>query len=298
MVDLESLRCFRAAAKHLNFRSAAAAVSLSPSAFSARIRLLEEELDAELFERTTRRVRLTPAGERLVPVAETCLNAAEQCQRTVSAATEDPPYRLLVGTRFELGLSWVLPALDGLRERAPARRLDLAFSDGPDLLQRLRRGRIDALISSSRLVDPDIVYAPLHEERYVLVAAPDLVDRNDEDAYSSEAIQKQPLVDIDSSMPLFRYLLDVLPPEESWAFPEVSHMGTIAAIRLRVVARAGVAVLPRYFVTNDLREGRLVELLPHLEPRRDWFRLIWLKGHQREQELQTLAKQLRALPLR
>lgn len=62
-MDLESLRCFAAAAATLNFRAAARRVALSPGAFSDRLRRLEEELGVPLFVRTTRRAgRRSRAG--------------------------------------------------------------------------------------------------------------------------------------------------------------------------------------------------------------------------------------------
>src|SRR6187549_2541817 len=109
--DLESLRCFDAAATHLSFRVAARTVALSPAAFGERIKRLEEQLGAPLFERTTRRVTLTPAGERLVPQARRVLDEARRCLQSARDETAPAPYDLTVGTRFELGISWLTPAL-------------------------------------------------------------------------------------------------------------------------------------------------------------------------------------------
>ena len=60
--DLDSLRCFEAAAVALNFRRAARAVALPPAAFSDRIRQLEDQVGEPLFKRSTRQVALTVAG--------------------------------------------------------------------------------------------------------------------------------------------------------------------------------------------------------------------------------------------
>src|SRR5687768_3422716 len=125
--DLESLRCFEAAAVHLSFRVAAAQVALSPAAFSDRIRRLEEVLDTRLFERTTRRVVLTPAGRRLLPQARRCLEEARRCLDAVREDGTRTPFEIVLGTRYELGLSWLVPALDGLRDARPERTVHLYF---------------------------------------------------------------------------------------------------------------------------------------------------------------------------
>ena len=84
---VDSLRCFCAAAKVLNFRAASRAVSLTPAAFGQRIKQLEEQLGAQLFVRTTRSVRLSTAGLSLLPVAQRALASMEDCTRAVSATT-------------------------------------------------------------------------------------------------------------------------------------------------------------------------------------------------------------------
>src|SRR5439155_249098 len=114
---LESLRCFEAAAALLNFRVAANTVALSPAAFGERIKRLEDQLEAPLFVRTTRRVALTPAGQRLVPHVRRLLADAERCAEIVHEHAAPSPYALAIGTRFELGLSWLTPALKPLRAR-------------------------------------------------------------------------------------------------------------------------------------------------------------------------------------
>ena len=76
-------------------------------------------------------------------------------------------------------------------------------------------------------------------------------------------------------------------------------MGGIGNIRRRVLDGEGrVAVLPRYFIADDVAAGRLVRLMPKTRLRSDSFRLVWRAGHPRESELVALAGELRALPLR
>ena len=90
--DLESLRCFDAAATHLNFRAAARALAMSPTAFGDRIKRLEELLGARLFERSTRRVMLTEAGQRLREHARRCIDAAARHSGFIlSTSCEIPP---------------------------------------------------------------------------------------------------------------------------------------------------------------------------------------------------------------
>ncbi len=292
--DLESLRCFDAAATRLNFRAAAAQVALSPAAFSDRIHRLEEQLGHALFHRTTRRVTLTRAGERLWPRVRTALDAARAC---LSAGAEgEAPYELTISTRFELGLSWLVPALERLERAHPERTLHLHFGDSPEMLLALRRGTIDCAVSSARLVEANLRYALLHREAYVLVAAPALLKRTPFSRPEQSAGHR--LLDISGDLPLFRYFLDAQPAEERWSFERAQHLGTIGAVRARALAGQGVAVLPRYFVGGDVKAKRLQALFGSRPLQADHFRLVWRKGHPREAQLEQLADELRALPIR
>jgi LysR family glycine cleavage system transcriptional activator len=294
-LDLESLRCFVHAAAQLSFRIAAKACALSPAAFGDRIRRLEEELGAPLFERTTRKVTLTSAGERLLPQARRCLDEAERCRSAVNN-DERAPYELLLGTRFELGLSWVVPALGQLAERHPERRLHLYFGDTPDLLPRVLRGELSCMITSARLTTPGLSFARLHEEDYVVVAQANLIKRLPFATPADAAAHV--LLDIHADLPLFRYFLDARSAREVWQFGAVQHLGAIAAVRSRVLEGAGIAVLPHYFVRQDLERKRLVRLMSKTKLPSDWFRLVWRSGHARELELRQIAAELCDLPLR
>jgi DNA-binding transcriptional LysR family regulator len=296
MPDLGSLRCFEASATHLNFRVAAKAVALSPAALSHRIKQLEDQLGTQLFERTTRRVTLTPAGQRLRNHARTILDQAGRCADVVHGRAGPAPYELALGTRFELGLSWLTPALPRLHALHPERTVHLVFGDSADLLERVRRGQLDAAVTSARLTVGGLDYETLHDEHYVFVGATRRLRTHRLERAADAGAHV--LIDATPDLPLFRYFLDAIGRRDVWSFAGHEYMGTIGAIRLRVLQRAGVAVLPRYFVAGDLAARRLAPILPRVRLHRDAFRLIWRSGHTREAELRQLAAELAAMPLR
>ena len=291
-MDLDSLRCFDAAATTLNFRAAASRVHLSPAAFSDRLRRLEEHLGAPLFARTTRKVELSEGGRRLLPLARDVLSGADRLRMTVQSPTTPTPYELCLGTRYELGLSWLCPALSALERRRPERTIHLYNGDSPDLLVRLERGDLDAIVASVRLTSPRLSYAALHPEEYVFVSKRPCLNKREDSSNLT-------LVDVSRDLPLFRYFLDALPHAEPWPFKRVEYMGGIANIRQRLLDGPGkVAVLPLYFVRDDLKARRLVRLLPKKRLRSDAFRLIWRTNHPHASDLLALAEELRAQPLR
>ena len=296
LIDMDSLLCFDAVATSLSFRAAAERLAVSPSVVSFRIRQIEEQLGERLLERSTRSVQLTPPGERLLPHARKLLEANAQCRQVVRGRSEQEPIELLVGTRFELGLSWLVPALPRLESTSPWRTLHLHFGDGPDLLARLRQGRIDCALTSSRIAEGSLDFRVLHTERYVFVGAADLVRerslRNPADA------RLHTLIDIDHDLPLCRYFLDQAGGSADWQFARVEYLGTVGAVRLRVLQGRGIAVLPLHSVADDLKSGRLQRLMPRARLQSEGFRLLWLRRHPLARSIAQLAAELEQIPMR
>ena len=290
-IDLDSLRCFVSVAETLHFRVAAERVALSPAAVSSRVRQLEEVVGTELFTRTTRQVVLTDAGRRLLPHARQLLDGAARCRDIALGHDQPLPYSLIIGTRYELGLSWLAPAIPVLAAQVPERKVHLHMGDTDALLDRLERRVIDACVLSARISRPHIRYSLLHREDYAFVGT----GTGPQSAAESE---QHTLIDVTPDLPLFRYLLDSLPDSTPWRFRDTLFMGGIGGVRQQVLAGLGVAVLPRYFIQADLDAGLLRELMPEAPIRHDHFRLLWRADHHREDDLVRLAEALRALPLR
>ena len=270
--SLDSLRCFAAAARFLNFRAAARSVALTPAALGQRIRQLEEQLDAALFLRTTRSVSLTEAGLALLPFAERCLAAAGDCVRAARGDTGPPPMEIVLGTRQELGMSWVVPQLDRLSQIYPSLDLHLYFGSGPDLLLRVRTMEIDCAVTSSRFSDPRLAALPLHQEDFIFVASPELLRRTPFTRHEHAA--DHTLVDAGPDLPLFRSWRDA-PGGGHLPFGRVLRYGSLAAILHLVLEGRGVAVLPRYFVAPLLARRRVRHLFPRVHPLPDTFRLVY-----------------------
>src|SRR5579862_574951 len=96
-VDTRLLRAFVAVAEDLNFTHAAKRLHLAQQALSSQVRQLERRLGVELFERTTRKVALTEAGERLLPHAKEALAALDSGVGELAAAARARRATLRVG---------------------------------------------------------------------------------------------------------------------------------------------------------------------------------------------------------
>lgn len=296
LAPIESLECFLAACSFMNFAKASQSVHLSPAAFGQRIRQLEEAVGTALFLRTTRRVELTDAGRRLVPVVETIVAGVAALPGTAQDEDLAVARHITIGTRHELGMSWLLPLLPRLEALHPGLRIHLHFADSQELLQLLGTGDIDAAVASVRLASRRLAYEMLHEERYQLVASCKLIRQQKLQKMSN--LLDQTLIDSNATLPLARYWLDADGERTRLQFRDLRYLGTISAIREYVRQGAGVAVLPSYFVERDIERGRLGVLFPRRKLQTDYFRLLYASKTQKSSLFASLAQLMRETPLR
>ena len=292
--SIDNLRCFLAAAQQLSFVAGARIVGLTAAAFGQRIRQLEEQVGAPLFTRTTRKVTLTDAGLRLQPTAAQLVHLSADALE-VARGRSTPPIELTLGTRHELGMSFVQPALRALTKTIPEFATHLYFGSGEELLLRLRSQALDLAIGSMRIADPRLDYLQLHLESYVLVGAPSLLQRRPLPNASHAPVHT--LLDIGPELPLFDYLRNA-PRAPAWRFGAFQSLGTIAAIRAAALLGDGVAVLPHYLVAEDLARGRLRAVVPPRRLLTDHFKLIFRRDDPRQPLYVRIAAALLRLPLR
>jgi LysR family transcriptional regulator, glycine cleavage system transcriptional activator len=294
--DIESLRCFEAAAQLSSFRAAARAVGLTPAALGQRIAKLEDQLGARLFQRTTRTVSLTASGLELLPRARETLASATECVRAARGEAGLPPAELTVGTRHELGQSFILPELRALEAAHDGLRLHVYFGSGPDLLLRLRSREIDCAVTSARLTDPLLDSVRMHREDYAFVASARLLSRHP--LRRADHAAHHTLLDIAADLPLYRYFRDAPRAGEPLRFGRVRFIGGIGGMHQLVRAGDGIAVLPLYMVRADLKRGRLRRIRPSVRPLHDYFRLVFRRDDARRSVYERLAVALTARPLR
>jgi DNA-binding transcriptional LysR family regulator len=201
----------------------------------------------------------------------------------------------VLGTRYELGLSWIVPQLGALARAHPEITLHLYFGSGDDLLGRLRTREIDCAVTSARFSDPQLAGVRLHPEHYVFVAARSLLARH---ALSRpEHADAHALIDASADLPLFRYWRDAPGGGDRLRFGRVWRVGTIAAIERLVSAGLGVAVLPEYLVAKALKRETLSRVFPSVKPISDCFRLVYRTDDPRRPSFHALAATMRKAPL-
>ena len=142
-MELRQLEYVVALAEEGQFTRAADLVRISQSGLSAAIRGLESELGCRLFERTTRKVELTQAGQALLPFARSILAQAAAARDAVVRASQEISGRLRVGAEQCLGVVDVAALLERFRDRHPGVEIQFTQAGSEELLGHLRGGKLD-----------------------------------------------------------------------------------------------------------------------------------------------------------
>ena len=143
-MELRHLRYFVAVAEELNFTRAAARLHIGQPPLSMQIRDLEGEMGVRLFERTQRRVALTPAGKCFLDHARRILAGVGEAVAEAQRAARGESGELRVGFTSSLPFTDLLPdALHAYRRRYPAVRLQLREMFTPEQFGALARGELD-----------------------------------------------------------------------------------------------------------------------------------------------------------
>ncbi|MFF4401770.1 LysR substrate-binding domain-containing protein [Streptomyces sp. NPDC001480] len=171
--SLSQLRAFAAVAEYLHFRDAAAAIGMSQPALSGAVSSLEETLGVTLLERTTRKVLLSPAGERLAVRAKAVLDEVGALLEEAEAVRAPFTGVLRLGV-IPTVAPYLLPTvIDLVHDRYPHLDLQVHEEQTANLIEGLTSGRLDLLLLAVPLGVPGVVELPLFDEDFVLVTPPD-----------------------------------------------------------------------------------------------------------------------------
>ncbi|NYI98635.1 DNA-binding transcriptional LysR family regulator [Streptomonospora nanhaiensis] len=142
-MELQQMRYVVAVAETANFTRAAERCLVVQSALSHQIARLERELGARLFDRTSRRVRLTPAGEAFLPAARQALEAAERARAEAAAAVGEVRGPLVIGAIPTVAAVDLPALLRDYRPRHPGVRVRLRVGGSEELVEQVRQGGMD-----------------------------------------------------------------------------------------------------------------------------------------------------------
>jgi DNA-binding transcriptional LysR family regulator len=260
-----------------SYTKAAQRLSLSKAAVSQRIADLERAMGTQLVARTTRSVRLTETGQRLVDDTE---GAFAQIARSVAElrdAAGQPRGLLRITAPVALGRQHVAPQLEAFLRRYPEIRIELDLSDR---LVPLAQEGFDLAIRHTSNPPDTHVAVKLCDSRTLLLASSAYLKKHGVPSHPTELAEH-------ACLPYLR------PGTSVWHFEQLKAARGAAAERVKVpvqgplraansevlreaaLAGLGIALLPDFSAGPALRAGRLKELLPDWRPAGFFGDAVW-----------------------
>nr|WP_260860012.1 LysR family transcriptional regulator [Streptomyces cupreus] len=252
------IRTFLAVYRSGSFTAAAQMLGISQPTVTTQVKALERQSGRELFARLPRGVTPTPYAHDLAARIAAPLDALLAATGHDPAEAGPPAPVHLAGPAEVLCLR-VLPALAPLVAEGVRLRVTPGLTD--PLLDELRAGRHDLVISTTRPRGRTLTATPLVDEEFVLVAAPSWAARIG-DRVTTEGpgiLHTVPLIAYAEDLPILRrYWRHVF--DQRLNCRAAVTMPDLRGVLTAVTAGAGFSVLPRYLCEQELATGTLVPL--------------------------------------
>jgi LysR family carnitine catabolism transcriptional activator len=257
------IRAFLAVAETLSFSQAAQQMHLSQSAISTLIGKLEDSVGARLFDRTTRSVALTAAGEVLASQAEQLLAEIERTVSAVRDVTTLRRGRVALAAMPSLAARIIPRLFRTFSERYPDIKLSLADTLSEPAFELVRDGRVDFAITAANPAYGDLDYHPLTTDSFVLlVPRAHPLGQTGAGVRLAEALS-YPHISMSRHTSVRQYVEAAALQKKIGFYPayEVDHLATVGAM---VAAGLGVAALPIFAADVISPEG--LTQRPLIEP--------------------------------
>src|SRR5262245_25506259 len=241
-----------------SFSEAARRLGISNASVSREIARLERRLGAHLLRRTTRKMSLTDVGEAFYERCQRVVDETEQATWSVGVSQAEPRGEIRLAAPTSFGHRQLAPRLPGFLERFPEVRVHV---DLTDRLVDLVSERFDLAVRiTGQLEDAALVQRRLCPIRFVACAAPSYLRRNGVPVTIGDLLRHNCLNP--SGLPWRAILRDHLSPRRNeWIQGDLNLDSADALHRVALLGH-GIVCLPTFIAGEDLREGRLVRVLP------------------------------------
>ncbi len=272
-----------------SFSAAAKQLRISAAAVSRQISTLEEELRVPLLRRTTRKMAITPAGRAYY---ERCLRILREVDDAQALGRTGATEGLLsVSAPVTFGLACIAPHLGSFMAVHPGLRVELRLEDR--LIELALEGVDVAIRVGSVLPDStDVIAHELMSFRRVLVAAPAYLKKRGEPK-TQEALAKHDALAYPSGDALDNWTLFRDEREAHIRLNAVFRSNAPSALRALAIDGTGVALLPAWFVGEEIERRALRLVLPGWQTEPVAVRALHRREHRGSARVRALIEHLR-----
>ncbi|MBE7635312.1 LysR family transcriptional regulator [Sneathiella sp. P13V-1] len=264
--NLNSLRVFEAAARHGNFRKASEELNLTQGAVAQRVRKLEQDLGVGLFSRHARGLQLTDKGKEYLAAVRTGLTTID----LATTALLETPHKLRISLPPSFATKWFVPRLAEMATEFP----DISFQTiASETLADFEKDEIDIAIRIGRKPDVTNLNAvKLSDLNLRAAATPSYIA-----ASKTETLEE--ISHLNLLQDSHRYWEHVFEEDKIDPTGRVFDFNQTALAIDAAVNGQGVVLAPDLLISNDLAEGRLIEVcdIPHKVSQK--YYILWPMNH-------------------
>jgi DNA-binding transcriptional LysR family regulator len=254
---LDAIRIYIAVAETRNLSKVAKARGLAVSSISRKIDALETELGFKLFNRNSRLVILTDAGEQFLQRAKNILVELDEAKSSITASNADPKGLLTVTAPSAFGRLHIAPAIVSFLKRYPLMDIDLNIND--DIVD-LSSQRIDVAIRIGTLPDSDLVATHLAPFRRIVCASSDYLAQHGHPSSPQDLLQHNCLSPVGCR--IVPGLWTFAGINRGTALPVQGNFraNDINSLLLAAIDGIGVVHLATWLVGDMVSSGKLIQL--------------------------------------
>lgn len=248
-----------AVAHRQSFRAAARELGMSATAVSNAVAGLESRLNVRLFNRSTRSVALTPAGERYVERIAPALAEIQRASEEIATVPDTPTGTLRINAPQESVSMLYEPLLEEYLRRYPQMRLEITSESR--MVDIVAEG-YDAGIRLAESVPQDMIAVPLTRDiRMLIVATPDYLAEHGTPQAPDDLKQHHSVGMRMSHGGVYHWELERHQQKFSVNVPPRIVLNEMRAIRRAALSGIGLAFISDWFVDEDVAAGRLVSVM-------------------------------------
>ncbi|MBV1910233.1 MAG: LysR family transcriptional regulator [Kangiellaceae bacterium] len=261
-MDLRSIQLFVDVMKNDSFANVARIRNVDPSSVSRTIRNLEQRLGFRLFQRTTRRLAPTEAGQSYFNQVNDLVDALLVAGDQALALSNQPIGTLRVTACTSFGQKMLVPVLPIMKKRYPKLAIELVLTDNQiDIVEQ----KIDVAIRFGKKATGDFVYSELAPRIFKVCAGAEFVERNNitDDPHCISQLDC-----LRFSIPGYRDYWKFRKPNKKEIKVAVSGNFLIShgmTMTASAVANLGIALLPDWLCRDEIANGQLIDLFPEYE---------------------------------
>lgn len=278
-MDLHYLEIFYEVAKEKSFTRAAEKLFINQSAVSIQVKKFEEILGTKLFDRSSKKIKLTYTGEALYKMAEEIFEKVKRTEKEISKVIQMGKAKINIGASPVIAEPLLPKLMKEFSEKHDEIEYDITVTSKDLLLKLLKEGELDLIIiDNEHIIDDNLEIINLEKGPYILISSKNYDDMRD--------LEKDPII-TRRNIPNNNKAIEVIEEKYGISFKtKITVKGNLEVIKGMVSEGIASVILPYYAVHKEIKENKF-KVIQKITEVKDGYEIIVTKD---KRELEQINK--------